>query len=137
MGILRNDVFIGARVRRLRLAAGITQRQLGERLGVTYQQIQKYESGRSQLTLGKMQKLAAALGVPYGAILEEGREGDLSQADLVSEKGSDYGPARLSGEEKNFLRLFRGLPEKRLRESLLFLMRRLARIAAAKDSKSV
>jgi len=53
---------IGQRIRTARLAAGLTQDQLGERIGVVGQQIQKYESGENGITAGRLHLLCHALG---------------------------------------------------------------------------
>ncbi len=61
---------MGQRLRTCREAAGLTQVQLGQRLGVSFQMIQKYEAGRSQLGLAHLSKLAEALGVPIAFLLQ-------------------------------------------------------------------
>jgi transcriptional regulator with XRE-family HTH domain len=53
----------GARLRQLREAAGLTQEQLGERAGMPYQSIAKYERGAVEPTWPNVVKLAKALGV--------------------------------------------------------------------------
>lgn len=52
---------IGSKIKALRLAKKMTQEQLAEKLGVTYQQVQKYESGQSQLTTSRLEDLATVL----------------------------------------------------------------------------
>ena len=57
----------GSRLRQLREAAGLTQEQLGERAGMQYQSIAKYERGAVEPTWPNVVKLAEALGVDVGA----------------------------------------------------------------------
>ena len=45
------DVHVGHRLREVRIMRGLTQTQLGERLGISFQQVQKYEKGRIELVL--------------------------------------------------------------------------------------
>lgn len=57
------DVEIGKRLKRARVAAGLTQTDLGDHLGISFQQIQKYEKGRNRIGGGRLYKVARILGV--------------------------------------------------------------------------
>lgn len=57
------DIEIGRRLRQARVAAGLTQTELGVRLGISFQQIQKYEKGRNRIGGGRLYKIARLLGV--------------------------------------------------------------------------
>ncbi|MCH8188327.1 MAG: helix-turn-helix transcriptional regulator [Proteobacteria bacterium] len=57
------DIEIGRRLRQARVAAGLTQTELGVRLGISFQQIQKYEKGRNRIGGGRLYKIARILGV--------------------------------------------------------------------------
>jgi transcriptional regulator with XRE-family HTH domain len=57
------DSDIGKRVREQRLAKGMSQMQLAKQLGVTFQQIQKYENGMNRIGSGRLQRIAEALNV--------------------------------------------------------------------------
>ncbi len=59
----RIDVEIGARLRQARVAAGFTQTELGIQLGISFQQVQKYEKGRNRIGGGRLYKIARVLGV--------------------------------------------------------------------------
>ena len=58
------DVHVGTRVRLRRMLLGISQEKLGERLGLTFQQIQKYEKGVNRIGASRLYELAAVLNVP-------------------------------------------------------------------------
>ena len=60
------DEELGARLRRLRVQKGVSQDCLGQWLGVTFQQIQKYESGATRMPPERLHKCAALLGAPVG-----------------------------------------------------------------------
>lgn len=64
------DVHVGKLLRARRLAAGVTQQDLGETLGVTFQQIQKYETGANRISASKLYKAARALGLSPSAFFE-------------------------------------------------------------------
>ncbi|MGP1276356.1 MAG: helix-turn-helix domain-containing protein [Caulobacterales bacterium] len=57
------DVHVGHRVRLKRQSMGLSQQELGERLGITFQQLQKYERGANRISAGKLFELSQALGV--------------------------------------------------------------------------
>jgi transcriptional regulator with XRE-family HTH domain len=72
------DVAVGRNVRVWRMAKGLSQTQLASRLGVTFQQIQKYEVGADRIGTGRLVKVAAILGIPIAALFdgtESGHQG--------------------------------------------------------------
>jgi transcriptional regulator with XRE-family HTH domain len=64
------DKHIGARMRECRLALGMTQENLSELLGVTFQQIQKYESGRNRVSAARLFEICEALDVSLASMFE-------------------------------------------------------------------
>ena len=66
-----------------RMAKGLSQAQLAYRLGVTFQQVQKYEVGANRISTGRLFKVAAVLGVPI-AVLLEGADAADHAASLLS-----------------------------------------------------
>lgn len=64
------DVAVGRNVRVWRMAKGLSQTQLASRLGVTFQQIQKYEVGADRIGTGRLVKVAAILGIPIAALFD-------------------------------------------------------------------
>jgi transcriptional regulator with XRE-family HTH domain len=64
------DKHIGARVRMRRMMLGVSQEKLAEALGLTFQQVQKYEKGVNRIGGSRMQQIAAALEVPPAYFFE-------------------------------------------------------------------
>jgi transcriptional regulator with XRE-family HTH domain len=64
------DRQVGMRLRQRRLALGLTQAKLGEQLGVTFQQVQKYEKGRNRIGASRLQEIARVLGTPAAYFFE-------------------------------------------------------------------
>ena len=60
----RIDRVIGEQIRQTRLAQGKTQTELGDRIGVTFQQVQKIERGVNRIAASRLYKVAKALGTP-------------------------------------------------------------------------
>ena len=66
------DRHVGSRVRMRRMLIGMSQEKLGEMLGLTFQQVQKYEKGTNRIGASRLQQIAGILGVPV-ALLVRGR----------------------------------------------------------------
>jgi transcriptional regulator with XRE-family HTH domain len=61
---------VGARIRERRIMLGLTQQQLADLIGVTYQQAHKYEKGINRIAAGRLSGIAHALGVEVGYFFE-------------------------------------------------------------------
>ncbi len=65
------DKFVGDRIRHFRAMTGISQQKLAESLGVTFQQLQKYERGENRIGAGRLLMVANALGIPITFLLDQ------------------------------------------------------------------
>ena len=64
------DVHVGKRIRHRRWTLGTTQQQLADRVGIKFQQIQKYETGTNRISASRLWDIAAALDVPVSFFFE-------------------------------------------------------------------
>lgn len=64
------DRYVGARLRKRRLLLGMTQQQMADLIGVTYQQAHKYETGINRISGGRLYAIARALGVEVNYLFE-------------------------------------------------------------------
>jgi transcriptional regulator with XRE-family HTH domain len=64
----RVDALVGRNIRARRLQRGLTQAELGDHLGVSHQQIQKYESGANRVGASRLNQIAGALAVPLATL---------------------------------------------------------------------
>lgn len=71
------DIHVGSRVRLRRVLLGMSQEKLAERLGLTFQQVQKYEKGTNRISASRLQQIAQILEVPISYFYDE-LPGDLS-----------------------------------------------------------
>jgi transcriptional regulator with XRE-family HTH domain len=62
------DIQVGKRVRALRLERGMSQTNLADRLGLTFQQVQKYEKGTNRIGAGRLHRISEILGVPISTL---------------------------------------------------------------------
>lgn len=65
------DVHVGHRVRHIRILCDLTQEELGEKIGVSYQQIQKYETGANRISASKLYAIATTFAVAPGWFFED------------------------------------------------------------------
>src|SRR6185437_3215853 len=77
------DAGIGVRLRMRRIMLGLSQTKLGEAIGVTFQQIQKYERGTNRISAGTLHALSQALGVPISFFFDQP-----AAADEVSDRST-------------------------------------------------
>jgi transcriptional regulator with XRE-family HTH domain len=86
------DNSVGARLRLRRNVLGMSQKTLAEKLGITFQQVQKYEQGKNRVSAGRLHDLARCLEVPLNYFYED-------TASSYHVKGfSDQGQEPLQGE---------------------------------------
>ena len=64
------DVMVGARIRIFRTHRGMSQTDLAEKIGVAFQQVQKYEKGTNRIGASRLSRIAAVLGISIGELFE-------------------------------------------------------------------
>jgi transcriptional regulator with XRE-family HTH domain len=75
------DVEVGQRIRIQRMATGLSQTTLADQLGVTFQQVQKYEKGVNRVGAGRLTKIAKTLGVPVSTFFGANDAGTIDRSD--------------------------------------------------------
>lgn len=98
------DVHVGQRVRQRRWMVGMTQQQLGNKVGIKFQQIQKYETGTNRISASRLWDIAAALDVQVSFFFE-GIEGH----DLNA--GGANGDMLTDKEALDLVRAYYSIPE--------------------------
>jgi len=84
------DRHVGARVRMRRMLAGVSQERLGEGLGVTFQQVQKYEKGSNRISASRLQHIAQMLDVPVSFFFDGAPTGDMPQGGFSDAASTAY-----------------------------------------------
>jgi transcriptional regulator with XRE-family HTH domain len=82
------DRHVGNRVRMRRLLVGMSQEKLGELLGITFQQVQKYEKGSNRVSASRLYQISRVLGVPVQYFYDELKEDD-SPSGFAESEGAD------------------------------------------------
>src|SRR5947207_14839601 len=86
------DKHVGSRVRMRRMMLGMSQEKLGDALGLTFQQVQKYEKGTNRIGASRLQQISLILQVPVGFFFE-GAPPPLGKSYGLSEASSQIGRA--------------------------------------------
>ena len=122
------DAYVGSRVRMQRLVRGMSQEKLGEQLGVTFQQVQKYEQGTNRIGASRLQNIANVLGVPVSFFFQQESNEPLS-LDGVSEftsQTNDLSSFMTTKEGLTLNRAFMSISDPKVRRTILALVKSVA-----------
>ncbi len=113
------DKYVGSRVRMRRIMLGMSQEKLGEALGLTFQQVQKYEKGTNRVGASRLQQISEILQVPVSFLFDGGPSGAVN--------GEGFGEGASPAYVSDFLATSEGLA----------LTRAFTRIADSKIRRSI
>ncbi len=121
------DLHVGARVRLRRKMNGVSQEQLAHSLGLTFQQVQKYERGANRISASKLYAMAMALQVPVSFFFEGLADPELGEPQDASHAAALTVQSFLQTDEGlELAELFPRLGRGRLRRQVLDLVRAMA-----------
>lgn len=118
------DSYVGERLRQIRKQKGMTQEDLAAKLGISFQQIQKYENGKNRISYSKMVELSQFLKVSLDSFVagyvpdglsDTAQEGLYDIDNLVTQKETD-----------ELLKVYYSLDDPKLRKNLLRLVKSMA-----------
>lgn len=121
------DVEVGARIRSQRRANGLSQTTVARALGITFQQVQKYENGTNRVGASRLQNLANVLGVPVGFFFDgnsrQAMESEM-QTDLLA--ANDLTAFLQSAEGRELNTAFSKLKSPNVRKRVVVLVKAIA-----------
>jgi transcriptional regulator with XRE-family HTH domain len=122
------DVHVGSRVRLRRMLLGMSQEKLGEHLGLTFQQVQKYEKGINRIGASRLFDLAKVLGVPVQFFYEELPESSGDGAAGFAERPAESYAIEFLGSREGLElnKAFARITDPRVRRSIVGLVRAFA-----------
>jgi transcriptional regulator with XRE-family HTH domain len=123
------DKHVGARVRMRRMMLGMSQEKLGDALGLTFQQVQKYEKGTNRVSASRLTHIAKALKIPVSALISAESE---SSPEVGSEAGSDFEFLAQPGAIR-LLRAFSRIENRELKRMVVDMAETLARSTTTPD----
>lgn len=120
------DIHLGARLRQQRVLAGLSQERLGKELGITFQQIQKYERGTNRIRASTLFHMARILNVPvvwfYEEIPSSRSSGNLDQKTVAADDNADIAERR---ETLELIRTYYRIPKREQRRGLFNMLKRI------------
>ena len=122
------DVFVGSRVRLRRLMVGMSQEALADRLGVTFQQVQKYEKGTNRISASRLQAISDVFRVPPSFFFQDD-DSALPAAGAGHETG-DVSTFVSSKEGLDLNRAFLKIEDASVRKSIIQLATALSKASA-------
>ena len=127
------DIHVGGRVRLRRMLVGMSQEKLGEMLGLTFQQVQKYEKGANRIGASRLYHISKILSVPVQFFFEDLADGSKPPASGFSE--GDSTPYVMdfvsSSEGLQLNRAFTNIDDPKIRRRVLDLIKALGELPAA------
>ena len=121
------DAEVGRRVRSRRLECRLSQTELADRIGVTFQQVQKYEKGVNRIGAGRLQRISEALEVPISFFFGGGATGASSREQAGTE--SVFGFMQTSGSVR-IVKAFHKIKSRKARQLLVEMAEELADMQA-------
>lgn len=120
------DIEIGSRVRMRRISIGMSQEKLGDMLGLTFQQVQKYEKGTNRISVARLVDIAKILGVDIHFFFD-GVKSAKADAGFEEEESPPYISEMMSTPEGlQLIRTFTGIKSAKVRKSIVQLVAALA-----------
>ena len=120
------DLHVGARIRMRRRFLGLTQLVLAESLGLTFQQVQKYERGANRVSASKLYEIARALSVPVPYFFEGLATANPEDVDEARGAERSIREFLLTSEGQELASLYPRISHPRLRRQVLELVRTIA-----------
>jgi transcriptional regulator with XRE-family HTH domain len=121
------DKYVGSRVRMRRIMLGMSQEKLGEALGLTFQQVQKYEKGTNRVGASRIQQIAEILQIPVSFLFEGGPSGTVNADGTIEGPSPSYVSDFLATTEGLALtRAFTRISDAKLRRSIVELVEQIA-----------
>lgn len=109
------DEYVGKRVRQRRWMVGYSQQQLGEAVGIKFQQIQKYETGMNRISASRLWDIAETLSVPI-TFFFDGYDGKTLEAGSDLSKSGGQGDLLADKEALDLVRSYYAIPETQRRK---------------------
>jgi len=121
------DVHVGSRIRLRRNMLGMSQEKLGENLGITFQQIQKYEKGTNRVGASRLQAISEVLGVPVSFLFEDAPSHDSGLRGLAEDASANLAlDFATSTEGLQLNRAFAKIGDAKVRRKVIELVKALA-----------
>ena len=126
------DIHVGARIRRRRVLLGLSQEQVGHPIGLTFQQVWRYENGAIRVSSSRLYQIAKLLGVPISFFFDDMPPEISGRAPSPAEAAAALDDGLLAKSETlKFVRNYYRIPDGEMRRYVYDLVQAIAETAAA------
>jgi transcriptional regulator with XRE-family HTH domain len=125
--VSNTDVEVGRRMKLRRIDLGYSQEDVGEALGVTYQQVQKYEHGTNRVSAGRLQQIAELLKVPLQFFFADGDRQSIGDPSVLGLLETAY--------SLRLVKAFGRIKDRRIQRNTVELVERIADAAGGPTGK--
>ncbi len=130
MGANAIDAHVGGRLRQRRVLLGLSQERLGSAVGLTFQQIQKYERGTNRIGASRLYQFCEILGVPVGYFFEELPSGMVkSGVPIAALPETEEADPMTRRETLQLARAYYSIPDERVRKRIFEMVKAAGALA--------
>ncbi|MBI3451974.1 MAG: helix-turn-helix transcriptional regulator [Rhodospirillales bacterium] len=130
------DIYVGTRVRQRRMFLGVSQEKLAKALGISFQQVQKYERGTNRVSASRLFVLSRFLGVPVSWFFDGAPESSQAVAaarkSAAKDEGNTSDDPMTTNETIKLVRAYYQIPDQRVRRRIVNMIRAVGGQQAAK-----
>ncbi|WEZ85509.1 helix-turn-helix transcriptional regulator (plasmid) [Rhizobium sp. 32-5/1] len=121
------DVYVGGRIRMRRMMLKMSQTRLGDELGITFQQVQKYEKGTNRVGASRLQKIATVMGVTPSFFFHQESDEPINTSGLANFQGlNDVSQFLQSREGMALNQAFLNIADPKIRQKIVALVKAMA-----------
>lgn len=132
------DVHVGKRLRSRRTILGMSQEEIGDAVGITFQQVQKYERGLNRIGSSRLYEFACLLGVSVSYFFEDFQE-EPTKIETLAEEGGAFEYEQFNNKEVlTLVRSYYAIKDMKVRKKILSLVKTLSNseVLASEESAS-
>lgn len=123
------DVYVGGRIRMRRMMLKMSQTRLADELGITFQQVQKYEKGTNRVGASRLQKMATVMGVTPSFFFHQEGDEPLNTSGLANIQGlNDVSQFLQSREGMDLNQAFLNIADPKVRQKIVALVKAMAQM---------
>ncbi|WP_051680019.1 helix-turn-helix domain-containing protein [Pseudorhizobium marinum] len=123
------DVYVGGRIRMRRMMLKMSQTRLADELGITFQQVQKYEKGTNRVGASRLQKMATVMGVTPSFFFHQEGDEPLNTSGLANIPGlNDVSQFLQSREGMDLNQAFLNIADPKVRQKIVALVKAMAQM---------
>ncbi len=121
------DTYVGKRLKQRRNLIGLSQEKLSDQLGITFQQVQKYENGSNRVGASRLFQIGRVLGVPVSFFFEDYKPASITKTLQAAEETAKIKDDVMTQKETlDLVRAYYAIPNAKVRKKMLDMLKSLS-----------